>query len=77
MGISKCSGVNCPFQQYCYRFTAKSNEENQYYLLAVPYDPEAHDCEFYHSDIEKTPDTTMLRRKPEKETRKRKKYGTK
>jgi hypothetical protein len=73
MDIAKCQGVNCPFQQYCYRFTAQS-DENQYYLMAVPYDPEAHDCEFYWKD-------EALRKAEEpltkKESRKRKKNGTK
>jgi hypothetical protein len=66
MDIAKCQGVNCPFQQYCYRFTAQS-DENQYYLMAVPYDPEAHDCEFYCGNKDASPSSKIVK------TRKRKK----
>lgn len=30
-GITKCEGINCPFKETCYRFTAQDKETHQYY----------------------------------------------
>jgi hypothetical protein len=38
--ISKCSGLNCPLKEDCYRYTAPKSEW-QSYLTDVPYDSDS------------------------------------
>lgn len=32
MDITKCSGVNCPFKEQCYRYTAPASDYQSYFL---------------------------------------------
>lgn len=42
--ICMCSGLNCPVKENCYRFTAKADEYQTYFLDAPIKDGK---CEYY------------------------------
>lgn len=42
--ITKCSGLNCPHKENCYRFTAPASEY-QYYFVNTPLDGDK--CDMY------------------------------
>jgi hypothetical protein len=44
--ITKCHGLNCPIKLFCYRHTAVANPEWQSYFDVVPYNHNAHTCEY-------------------------------
>jgi hypothetical protein len=45
--ITMCPGTNCPFKESCYRFTAKPNEY-QSYFIEPPF--KGDDCKMYWGD---------------------------
>lgn len=45
MDGTKCSGLNCPLKEKCYRFTATPNEYRQSYLTEVPF--KDGECEYF------------------------------
>ena len=44
--ITMCDGVNCPLKMKCYRFLAKP-DGLQSYFVDTPYDQETQQCEHY------------------------------
>ena len=44
--ITMCKGLECPVKEDCYRFNAKA-DEYQYYFLEPPYDKEKKKCDYY------------------------------
>ena len=47
--ITKCKDSDCPLKKTCYRYTAKV-EFMQSYFLASPYDIKKNVCEMYCSE---------------------------
>jgi hypothetical protein len=45
--ITMCPGTNCPFKESCYRFTAKPNDYQSYFIEPPFKDDE---CEMYWGD---------------------------
>jgi hypothetical protein len=45
--ITMCPGTNCPYKESCYRFTAKPNEY-QSYFIEPPFKDD--DCKMYWGD---------------------------
>jgi len=48
--ISKCSGVECPLKETCYRYTAKAGFMKSN-LGSAPYDKEKEECSYYYKEI--------------------------
>ena len=44
--ITMCEGINCPLKMKCYRFLAKP-DDLQSYFVDTPYDKETKQCEHY------------------------------
>ena len=44
--ITMCEGLDCPVKEDCYRFNAKA-DEYQCYFLEPPYDKEKKKCDYY------------------------------
>jgi hypothetical protein len=45
--ITMCKGTNCPYKESCYRYTAKPNEY-QSYFIEPPFKDD--DCKMYWGD---------------------------
>jgi hypothetical protein len=45
--ITMCPGTNCPYKESCYRYTAKPNEY-QSYFIEPPFKDD--DCKMYWGD---------------------------
>jgi len=46
MDITKCTGTRCPHKKTCYRFTAKA-DKYQSYFVGTPMDKKTKECEHY------------------------------
>lgn len=44
--ITMCKGLDCPVKEDCYRFNAKA-DEYQAYFLEAPYNKEKKQCDYY------------------------------
>lgn len=53
LDITKCTGLNCPLKESCYRYKAKSDNLYQSYFIEVPYNSNEDKCEYYYPITEK------------------------